>query len=138
MPGQRRQDIAAVLNDHKDDLLEGVGPKLKQMLLRGVGVHHAGVLPRHKQIVEELFNAKLIPFVCCTETLAAGYRRVVDVDHDRRRIQLRQRRADHRRVLGIGQQDFRLAVPEHEGNGRRIQARRVPELHLHVQLAETR
>ncbi len=70
--GKRKQEIDAVLDAHKDDLLEGVGPKLKQMLLRGVGVHHAGVLPRHKQIVEELFNAKLIPFVCCTETLAAG------------------------------------------------------------------
>lgn len=54
------------------DFAEGIGPKLRQMLIRGVGVHHAGVLPKYKEIVEDLFLAKLIPFVICTETLAAG------------------------------------------------------------------
>lgn len=54
------------------NLTEGIGPKLKQMLIRGVGVHHAGVLPKYKEIVEKLFLKKLIPFVVCTETLAAG------------------------------------------------------------------
>jgi hypothetical protein len=42
------------------------------MLMRGVGVHHAGVLPKHKEIVETLFLRKLVPIVICTETLAAG------------------------------------------------------------------
>ncbi|MCH8251904.1 MAG: DEAD/DEAH box helicase [Planctomycetes bacterium] len=51
---------------------DGIGPKLRQMLIRGVGVHHAGVLPKYKETVERLFLAKLIPFVVCTETLAAG------------------------------------------------------------------
>ncbi|MCK4341473.1 MAG: DEAD/DEAH box helicase [Phycisphaerae bacterium] len=69
---QKKMQIETYLKEHKLDLSEGVGPKLAQMLLRGVGVHHAGVLPRHKIIVEELFTRKLIPFVCCTETLAAG------------------------------------------------------------------
>jgi superfamily II DNA/RNA helicase len=54
------------------DLADGVGPKLRQMLIRGVGVHHAGVLPKHKEVVERLFLRKLVPFVVCTETLAAG------------------------------------------------------------------
>lgn len=53
-------------------LEEGVGPKLAHLLRRGVGVHHAGVLPRHKEIVEDLFIQRRINFVCCTETLAAG------------------------------------------------------------------
>ncbi|HPC22899.1 MAG: DEAD/DEAH box helicase [Phycisphaerae bacterium] len=69
---KQKQEIEAVLAERQADLAEGVGPKLKQMLLRGVGVHHAGVLPRHKEIVEDLFERKLVPFVCCTETLAAG------------------------------------------------------------------
>ena len=69
---KQKQEIEAYLDAHKEDFAEGVGPKLRQMLLRGVGVHHAGVLPRHKLIVEELFGQKLVPFVCCTETLAAG------------------------------------------------------------------
>lgn len=68
----QKKQIEAYLAEHKADLSRGVGPKLAQMLQRGVGVHHAGVLPRHKLIVEELFTRKLAPFVCCTETLAAG------------------------------------------------------------------
>lgn len=55
-----------------DAFAQGIGGKLRQMLIRGVAVHHAGVLPKYKEVVEELFLAKLIPFVVCTETLAAG------------------------------------------------------------------
>ena len=54
------------------DFADGAGPKLRQMLIRGVAVHHAGILPKYKEKVEELFLQKLVPFVVCTETLAAG------------------------------------------------------------------
>ena len=40
-----RGEIEAYLTERKDDFTDGVGPKLKQMLVRGVGVHHAGILP---------------------------------------------------------------------------------------------
>lgn len=50
----------------------GAGPKLKQIVQRGVGVHHAGVLPYYKRIVESLFQQKLLSVTVCTETLAAG------------------------------------------------------------------
>ena len=50
----------------------GVGPKLRQLLLRGVGVHHAGLLPKFRRRVEELFQQKLLSVCVCTETLAAG------------------------------------------------------------------
>ena len=51
---------------------QGVGPKLKQMLRRGVGVHHAGLLPKYRRAVEELFEKKLLSVALCTETLASG------------------------------------------------------------------
>src|SRR5580692_13117138 len=51
---------------------QGVGPKLKQMLRRGVGVHHAGMLPKYRREVEDLFTRKLLAVCVCTETLAAG------------------------------------------------------------------
>jgi superfamily II DNA/RNA helicase len=54
------------------DWSEGAGPKLKQILQRGVGVHHAGVLPKYRRVVEELFQAKLLSVAVCTETLSAG------------------------------------------------------------------
>ena len=62
------------LNNEVDKLEwpQGIGPKLKQMLRRGVGVHHAGLLPKYRRVVEELFEKKLLSVALCTETLAAG------------------------------------------------------------------
>src|SRR3954469_9889374 len=54
------------------DWTQGVGPKLKQMLHRGVGVHHAGMLPKYRRVVEDLFVQKLLAACVCTETLASG------------------------------------------------------------------
>lgn len=54
------------------DFSQGAGPKLKQLLVRGVGVHHAGLMPKYRRIVEELFQKKLLTVCVCTETLSAG------------------------------------------------------------------
>lgn len=66
----RRGALHAALD--KLDWKQGVGPKMKQMLHRGVGVHHAGMLPKYRRVVEDLFEKKLLAVVVCTETLAAG------------------------------------------------------------------
>lgn len=50
----------------------GAGGKLKQILIRGVGIHHAGLLPKYRRVVEKLFQKKLLSICVCTETLAAG------------------------------------------------------------------
>jgi superfamily II DNA/RNA helicase len=67
--GQKEQ-LAEALKAY--DLADGAGPKLKQLFLRGVGVHHAGVLPKYRRIVEDLFQRKLLSVCVCTETLSAG------------------------------------------------------------------
>lgn len=41
-------------------------------LQRGVAAHHAGMLPAFKEVVEELFQQKLLKVVFATETLALG------------------------------------------------------------------
>ena len=41
-------------------------------LERGVAAHHAGMLPAFKEVVEELFQRKLLKMVFATETLALG------------------------------------------------------------------
>lgn len=69
---QEAQKIALHAEVNKLDWTQGVGPKVKQMLHRGVGVHHAGLLPKYRRVVEELFNRKLLACVICTETLASG------------------------------------------------------------------
>jgi superfamily II DNA/RNA helicase len=68
-PGVRGPLNAAI---DKLEWKEGVGPKLQQMLRRGVGVHHAGLLPKYRRVVEDLFEKKLLAVAVCTETLAAG------------------------------------------------------------------
>lgn len=67
---ERQKIIASRLDDF--DFSLGAGPKLRQLLIRGVGVHHAGVIPRYRRIVETLFQEKLLTICVCTETLAAG------------------------------------------------------------------
>ncbi|MDR0358876.1 MAG: DEAD/DEAH box helicase [bacterium] len=42
------------------------------MLRKGLAVHHAGLLPYHKELVEELFTAGLVKVVFATETLSLG------------------------------------------------------------------
>ncbi|HEV3021412.1 MAG TPA: DEAD/DEAH box helicase [Pirellulales bacterium] len=66
---ERSQLLAEV---NRLDWSQGVGPKLKQLLQRGVGVHHAGLLPKYRRVVEDLFQRKLLAVTMCTETLAAG------------------------------------------------------------------
>ncbi|MFO1062415.1 MAG: DEAD/DEAH box helicase [Pirellulales bacterium] len=76
LKGKRVVDKAqqAALSDalERYDWSEGAGPKLKAILQRGIGVHHAGVLPKYRRIVEDLFQAKLLSVAVCTETLSAG------------------------------------------------------------------
>src|SRR3569623_2237356 len=67
--GQQKQLVARLA---RYDWTKGAGPKLKQILMRGVGVHHAGLLPKYRRVVEELFQHKLLSVCVCTETLSAG------------------------------------------------------------------
>ena len=67
---QQQKELVVELDQH--DWSSGAGPRLKQILTRGVGVHHAGILPKYKRLVEDLFQRKLLSVVVCTETLAAG------------------------------------------------------------------
>jgi len=67
--GQQKQ-LVEKLNDW--DWKIGAGGKLKQLLMRGVGVHHAGMLPKYRRRVETLYQQRLLSVCICTETLAAG------------------------------------------------------------------
>ncbi|MDR1959372.1 MAG: DEAD/DEAH box helicase [Planctomycetaceae bacterium] len=66
----RQKVISDLLDGH--DWTQGAGPKIRQLLLRGVGIHHAGILPKYRRIMESLFQEKLLSLAVCTETLAAG------------------------------------------------------------------
>ncbi|MHB8156776.1 MAG: helicase-related protein [Desulfocucumaceae bacterium] len=46
--------------------------KLKQSLMQGIGYHHAGLSPALKDLVERLYESRLIYALFCTETFAVG------------------------------------------------------------------
>ncbi len=48
------------------------GRALRRLLVCGVGVHHAGMLPRYRLLVEKLAQQGLLPVICGTDTLGVG------------------------------------------------------------------
>ena len=46
--------------------------RAKELLLCGVGVHHSGMLPLVREIVEMLFSRNLLKVLFATETFAIG------------------------------------------------------------------
>ncbi|WP_370246605.1 DEAD/DEAH box helicase [Nocardioides sp.] len=50
----------------------GFGAVLGPLLRRGIGVHHAGMLPRYRRLVEQLAQAGLLTVICGTDTLGVG------------------------------------------------------------------
>ncbi len=50
----------------------GFGKTLSKLLRNGIGVHHAGMLPRYRRLVEQLAQAGLLPVICGTDTLGVG------------------------------------------------------------------
>jgi superfamily II RNA helicase len=50
----------------------GFGKTLSKLLRRGIGVHHAGMLPRYRRLVEQLAQEGLLTVICGTDTLGVG------------------------------------------------------------------
>jgi len=74
---EERREIRAVIEERTRTLLEEDLAVLgfwewRDNLERGVASHHAGLLPAFKEVVEELFQRKLVKVVFATETLALG------------------------------------------------------------------
>ncbi len=66
----QREAIAAALKSER--LGRGFGDTLDRLVRNGVGVHHAGMLPRHRRLVERLAGEGLLPVICGTDTLGVG------------------------------------------------------------------
>ncbi len=48
------------------------GPTVKRYVSHGVGLHHAGLLPRYRLLVERLAQQGLLKLICGTDTLGVG------------------------------------------------------------------
>jgi len=60
--------ICARYGMESDETLE----ELRSLALRGVGYHHAGLVPQHKELVEQLFTSGMLKLLFTTETFALG------------------------------------------------------------------
>ena len=48
------------------------GKDVQRLLRHGVGLHHAGLLPRYRLLCEKLAQQGLLPVICGTDTLGVG------------------------------------------------------------------
>jgi hypothetical protein len=48
------------------------GPDVRKWLKQGIGVHHAGLLPKYRVLVEQLTQRGLLKVICGTDTLGVG------------------------------------------------------------------
>lgn len=67
---EQRKAIADALAGER--FAGGFGQTLSRLLRLGIGVHHAGMLPRYRRLVERLVQAGHLRVVCGTDTLGVG------------------------------------------------------------------
>ncbi|MGD0810719.1 MAG: DUF3516 domain-containing protein, partial [Acidimicrobiales bacterium] len=65
-----RDAIASALSHFR--FASGFGQTLSRLLRHGIGVHHAGMLPKYRRLVERLCQDGLLKVVCGTDTLGVG------------------------------------------------------------------
>jgi superfamily II RNA helicase len=67
---QEKEKIAEVIGDFR--FASGFGKTLSRLVRHGIGVHHAGMLPKYRRLVETLAQAGLLKVICGTDTLGVG------------------------------------------------------------------
>jgi len=67
---EEKAAIAKTIQDFK--FTSPYGPDLKKWLRHGIGLHHAGLLPKYRILVEQLAQQGLLKVICGTDTLGVG------------------------------------------------------------------
>jgi len=114
----------------------GFGQTLRQLVHHGVGVHHAGLLPRYRRLIERLAQRGLLKVIAGTDTLGVGInvpiRTVVLTaltKYDGRRMRLLSAREFHQIAGRAGRAGYDTAghvvveAPEHVIENHRAVAR---------------
>ncbi|MCD2441515.1 DUF3516 domain-containing protein [Agromyces sp. SYSU K20354] len=78
---QALSSIRVVTREQRDEIAEAIGgfrfttafgKTLSRLVRAGIGVHHAGMLPRYRRLVETLAQRGLLRVICGTDTLGVG------------------------------------------------------------------
>ncbi|RLP82142.1 DUF3516 domain-containing protein [Mycetocola lacteus] len=67
---EQRDEIAEAIGDFR--FTTGFGKTLSRLVRMGIGVHHAGMLPRYRRLVEQLAQRGQLRVICGTDTLGVG------------------------------------------------------------------
>lgn len=67
---EQRDAIAETIGGFR--FTTGFGKTLSRLVRAGIGVHHAGMLPRYRRLVETLAQRGLLRVICGTDTLGVG------------------------------------------------------------------
>ncbi|NLE97197.1 MAG: DUF3516 domain-containing protein, partial [Propionibacterium sp.] len=67
---ERAEQIKEALAGFK--FASGFGSTLQKLLRSGIAVHHAGMLPKYRRLVEQLAQQGLLQIICGTDTLGVG------------------------------------------------------------------
>ncbi|MCT1452266.1 DUF3516 domain-containing protein [Corynebacterium sp. p3-SID1145] len=78
---QALTSISMITPEEKEAIREAIGDfrftttfgkTLSKLLRRGIGIHHAGMLPKYRRLVERLAQAGHLKVICGTDTLGVG------------------------------------------------------------------
>jgi superfamily II RNA helicase len=121
---QEKDAIAEMIGNFR--FAAGFGKTLSRLVRHGIGVHHAGMLPKYRRLVETLAQAGLLKVICGTDTLGVGInvpiRTVVFTalcKYDGKKTRLLQAREFHQIAGRAGRAGFDTAgrvvvqAPEH-------------------------
>jgi len=68
-----RDEKAAIANTLENfKFTSPYGPEIKKWLRHGIGLHHAGLLPKYRVLIEQLAQKGLLKVICGTDTLGVG------------------------------------------------------------------
>ncbi|WP_040167705.1 DEAD/DEAH box helicase [Microbacterium gorillae] len=67
---EQRDEIAELIGGFR--FTTSFGKTLNNFLRMGIGVHHAGMLPKYRRLVEQLAQRGLLKVICGTDTLGVG------------------------------------------------------------------
>lgn len=67
---EEKERIAEEIGDFR--FTSVYGRQLSKLVRRGIGVHHAGMLPKYRRLVEKLSQTGLLKVICGTDTLGVG------------------------------------------------------------------
>ena len=67
---EQRDEIADAIGSFRFTTV--FGQTLSRLIRSGIGVHHAGMLPKYRRLVEQLAQQGLLKVICGTDTLGVG------------------------------------------------------------------